>query len=189
MSLPSSRRHVMRGDGMPLARHVNFTCTCYETGIIKRSEFVIAHHSNAVLHPNIFRRIKGGERKRERETEGTRSRGAGGDERERKRQREREVSTRSRYVKHVRAREDACPEQWWLARGYSSGKRIHGRERHGNIRRALPRGIPRDFQRLLAPRRRSRAPIFIETLGSAEFPFAVEFWHPSALFMPGRPAF
>jgi len=81
----------MRGGGMPLARHVNFTCTCYETGIIKRSEFVIAHHSNAVLHPNIFRGIKGGEREKERErkreTEGTRSRGEG--EGERKRERER----------------------------------------------------------------------------------------------------
>lgn len=67
---------------MPLARHVNFTCTCYETGIIKRSEFVIALHSNAVLHPNIFGGIKG----------------------ERRNALARRVSARSRYVKHVRAR-------------------------------------------------------------------------------------
>jgi len=104
MSLPSSRRHVMRGGGMPLARHVNFTCTCYETGIIKRSEFVIAHHSNAVLHPNIFRGIKGGERERERETDRQKERARGGKGRGRGRGRERGLRPVSLCKTRTRAR-------------------------------------------------------------------------------------
>ena len=42
MFFPSSLRHDMLGGGTPLARHVNFTCTCCETKIIKRIDSVIA---------------------------------------------------------------------------------------------------------------------------------------------------